>query len=286
MGLSVTIKAGETAATSSVQATGSVQHIITDTERESFNIQDSSLKNAVKAYFGKKPNDAYLHSPTPWDDLYKRYGWSQVQVIMRPISSTVTGITSNPTIIATKNFTNSSSHKATFNAGISDQVTDTVESNWSQTNTISVSQSVSYEVGFLGSGGGGETSFSYSREWGEGGSKSTSVTVGSETGVSVDLDPGESIEAVLSASRGKMKVRIVYEAYLTGQTAINYNPRYKGHHFWALPINSVMSSGGLSTTMQFTEDIELDFYSDASIEIRDSKNDRKMLYRMADVAAS
>ncbi|MGB9426497.1 MAG: hypothetical protein WCB09_08645, partial [Methylocella sp.] len=140
MGIEVSIKAGADAATSSVNASGSVQHIITDTERKTFGIQDAGLKNAVGKFFGKEPNDAYLHSDTPWGDLYKTYGWPEVQTVLVVESATIRGITSEPVIVATKTFTNKSKVKATFNAGISDQVSNTSTSSWSQTDTITVGQ--------------------------------------------------------------------------------------------------------------------------------------------------
>ncbi|MCB0428698.1 MAG: follicular epithelium yolk protein subunit [Flavobacteriales bacterium] len=285
MGLKITIKAGEDVATSSVNASGSVQHIITDKERGTFNLNDGSLKNAVEKYFGKKPNDAFLHSPTPWKDLYKTYGWPQVQTVLVVQSAEITGITSEPVIIATKTFSNKSKQKATFNAGISDQVTNTVESNWSQTSTIEVSQTISYEVGFLGSGGGGETSFSFSQAWGKGGSESKSIAVGSDSGVSVELEPGESVEAQLTASRGVMKVRIRYKAYLIGNTAVNYNPTYKGHHFWSLGINGVMNSARIQNLKEFTEDIEVGYYSNSKVELRDTQGALRAEYAVADAAA-
>lgn len=281
MGIQISIKAGADASTSSVRASGSVQHIITDNERKTFGIEDSGLKSAVEKYFGKKPNDAYLHSPTPWDDLYKTYGWAEVQTILDLKSSTITGITSEPVIVATKKFVNSSTKVATFDASISDQVNDTTESNWSETDTIDVGQKITYEVSFLGAGGGGETSMSYSHSWGQGGSESKSITVGSSSGVTVQLNPGESVEAVLTASRGVMKVRIVYLAHLTGSTAVNYNPTYKDHHFWALPITGVMGAASLSTTREFTEDIEIGYYSDAKIELRDPTGQLKATFLAA-----
>lgn len=61
MGISISIVAGVDQAHSSVQASGSVQHVITDKERATFGITDGDLKNAVGKYFGKNPNDAYLH---------------------------------------------------------------------------------------------------------------------------------------------------------------------------------------------------------------------------------
>lgn len=275
MGIEISIKAGADAATSSVSASGSLQHVITDTEKQTFGLQDSALKSAVEKYWGKKPNDAYLHSDTPWGDLYKTYNWPQVQTVLVVDSATVTGITSEPVIIATKTLTNYSSREATFSAGISDQVCNTTESSWSETSSVSVSQSFNYEVSFLGSGGGGETSMSYSQEWGQGGSQSDSITVGSDTGVSVTLEPGESVDAQLTASRGVMKVRIVYKAYLVGDVAVNYNPTYKGHHFFALDVGGVMDAAGLPKSRLFTEDIQVGYYANSKVVLTDSNGQVK-----------
>ena len=266
-GLSVSIVAGLTKDTSSVTASGSVQHVITDKEVKSFGITDSALKNAVGKYFGQNPDDAYLHSATPWNDLYATYGWPQVQTTLRVVSATITSISSNPTIIATQKFVNNSSIEGTFNVGISQNVTNTTETNWSQSNTIDVSQSISYEVSFLGSGGGGETSMSYSYAWGQGGSQSESVTVGSSQGVSVDLKPGQAVNAQLTASKGAMNVRIVYEASLSGSTAINYGGKFKDHHFWCLDLPSVMAAAGISNNLTVTEDIQIAFYSNSQVEM-------------------
>lgn len=268
-GITVQIVAGLTTSSSSVTASGSVQHIITDTEVNSFGVQDGNLKNAVGKYFGKNPNDAFLHSPTPWNDLYKTYGWPQVQTVLTVASATITGITSQPVIVAQQTFKNNSNKQGTFNVGISDTVTDTVESNWSTTNSIDVTQTVEYGISFLGTGGGGSTSISYSRTWGQGGSNSQSVAVGASQGVTVVLDPGESVLAQLTASRGVMKVRIVYQASLIGASAINYNPTFKDHHFWGLDLPSVMNAAQIKNSLQFTEDIEIGFYTNSEIELKD-----------------
>jgi hypothetical protein len=242
-----------------------VEHVITDTEVNSFGIQDGPLKNAIGKYFGKNPNDAYLHSDTPWGDLYKTYNWPQVQTVLVVESATITGITSEPTIVASQVFSNDSSVKGTFNVGISQQVADTTSNTWSKTDTITVGQKFTYKVSFLGTGGGGETSLSYAHTWGESKTETLAVTVGTTSGVSVTLDPGQSVTAQLTASRGVMKVRMVYKAYLTGDTAINYNPTYRDHHFWALDIGGVMAAGGIQNIQRVTEDIEIGFYSNSKI---------------------
>lgn len=271
MGIDISIVAGQDQKASSVNASGSVQHVITDEERTTFRLGDEQLKVVVEKYFGKRPNDAYLHSPTPWDDLYKRYSWPQVQMVLVVKSAEILGITSQPVIVKTQEFVNSSSQKGTFNVNITEEVTNTTSSNWSTGGTLTIGQKFTYGVKFLGSGAEGETSMSYSQSWGIGGQKQKSITVGSSAGVSVELDPGEAVVAELSASRGVMKVRIRYNAYLIGSTAVNYNPTYKGHHFWSLGISGVMGAGGVSNSVESTEDIEIGYYSNSKVELKDKK---------------
>jgi hypothetical protein len=282
MGIDIDIRAGLTTGTSNASASGSEQHIITDTEVSSFKISDGALKDAVGKYFGKNPNDAYLHSDTPWGDLYKTYGWPQVQTVLVVQSATITGITSEPVIVAQQSFKNTSSVKGTFNVGISQTVTDTATSSWTKTDTVTVGQKFTYKISFLGSGGGGETSLTYSHSWGETTTESKAITVGTTSGVSVALDPGQAVNAVLTASRGVMKVRLVYRASLIGDAAINYNPTYKDHHFWALDIGGVMNAGGIVNSQTFTEDIEIGFYANSQVELRDpTTNEKRAVFSSA-----
>lgn len=274
MGISISIIAGQDESSSAVNASGTVQHVITDKERTTFGVGDKQLKDAVKAYFGKSPNDAYLHSPTPWDDLYKRYSWPQVQMVLIVQSAEILGITSEPVIVKRQEFSNNSKQTGIFNVGVSDSVDNTTSSNWSTGGELTIAQKVSYGVKFLGTGAEGETSLSYSQSWGIGGQESKSVTVGSSSGVSVELSPGESVVAELSASRGVMRVRIRYNAYLMGSTAVNYNPAYKNHHFWALAVDKVMSAGNIPNSIKSTEDIEIGYYSNSKVELKDKASGR------------
>ena len=266
--MDINIVAGKDKDSSRVTVSGSVQHVITDEERVTFSLGDNELKQAVESNFGRRPNDAYLHSPTPWDDLYKRYSWPQVQTVLVPQSAEILKITSEPTIVKTQKFQNNSSEKATFNVSITESLSQTASTNWSTSGSITVGQKFTYKIGFLGTGAGGETSLSYQRSWGKGGSNSKTITVGSSAGVQVELDPGEAVAAQLSASRGTMKVQIRYRAYLIGDTAVNYNPRHRGHHFWALDIGDVMSSASKSNSSESIENIEIGYYSNGKIELQ------------------
>ena len=265
LGLNVQIKAGPTPQTSSVSVTGTVSHVITDSERQQFGINDGALKNAVGKYFGKNPNDAYVRSPTPWNDLYRTYGWDQVTTVLTVTSSSILEVSSQPSIVAQKSFVNNSPYNAKFNTAIQDSVTNTVETSWSQTFGFSFEQTFKYEVGFLGTGGGGETKFGFNAQFGSGGSQSTAIQVGSSSSVDVELGPKQAVEAILTATRSVLKARITYTAYLTGLAAVNYNPTFKDHHFWALDIGGVMRAGGLSNSRQITEDIVIGYYSNGKV---------------------
>ena len=79
-------------------------------------------------------------------------------------------------------------------------MTDTVETSWSQTFGISFEQTFKYEVGLLGTGGGGgETKFGFSAEFGSWVTKSTAVQVGSSSSVEVELKPKQAVKAKLTA---------------------------------------------------------------------------------------
>eukprot|EP00171_Calliarthron_tuberculosum_P022229 IDg22229t1 len=263
--MQISIIAGSDKNSSSVNVSGTLRHIITDEERVTFGLGDHALKGMVDHYFGKRPDDAFLHSPTPWDDLYKRYSWPQVSVVVTPVSSRILSISSEPTIVKNTTFENNSNVVGTFNVGISESVRNTVSTNWSTGGKLTIGQSFKYEVGFLGTGGGGETSMSFESSWGKGGNESTNVTVGSSSGVTVELQPGQKVSSKLNASRGTMKVEIRYRARLTGNTAINYGGKHKGHHFWSLNINSVMGSN--NKTHDFVETIEIGYYSDSFVSL-------------------
>ena len=275
-GLSISIDAGQDTASSKVSISGYLQHIISDTERMTFHLSDYELKQAVGKYFGKNPDDAFLHSPTPWNDLYKTYGWDQVQTVLVPVSHQIVGVTTNSVAIKSQVFENYSSKSASFDVSISDTVSNTVTNTWQTGGSLTFGQTIKYEVGFLGTGGGGETSLSYSQSWGVGGSKAQSQSVGSSSGVMVTLEPHQSVKSVLTATRGVMKIRVQYNAYLIGKTAINYGSTYKGHHFWALAIQNVMNGGNIQNSVQSTEDIEIGYYSNGKITLQDANTNENL----------
>ena len=70
-----------------------------------------------------------------------------------------------------------------------------------------------------------------------------------------------------------------------GSTAVNYNPKHRNHHFWGLDIGNVMGAAGISNYQEFTEDIEIGYYSNSRIQLRDVKGRLKDTFSTTDKAA-
>ncbi|KAG7295238.1 hypothetical protein JYU34_022210 [Plutella xylostella] len=260
-----------------VKYSGSDVSVISDVERATYKINDGQLKNAIQAYFGKRPDDAFMRSPTPWGDLYRTYGWSEVTRTLRPKSARVLKIAANPEILLEQVFENNSTKPATFNVGISQSVQNTISSSWSKGGDLTVSQEINYGFDIKAVSFGGSTSFSYSSSWGYNSEKSESVTVGSSASMELLLLPGQSVRAQLHATRGKALVEVEYEASLSGAIAVNYDKGYRGHHYWSLPVGGVMSSGQISNNIVSKEVIEIGYFSNAKVVVHDRAMGTKML---------
>ena len=278
-GLVINIKAGNTIKESSISANGQLVHVIDDSERPSFGIgSDDDLKKVVESYFGKEPTDAYLKGPTP-QHLYKSYGWPQVQTVLVPKKAQILEVNTKPTVLKTDTITNTSEHTATFTSKLLYDVTDTVVNKWRDSCKVSFQQMIDYRIDLLGIGAGTGTSIDYQQKWGQSDKVTKKSTVGTRAGVSFGLKPGKSAIVELGASSGTMRVRIIYEASLIGKTALNYNPVYKGHHFWGLPIRRVLGEPG---KVQIVEDIDLGFHCNATVKVRNAKTNEEMKFLYAE----
>lgn len=250
-----------------VKASGTDTHIITDGEKKSFGITDQPLKQAIKNYFGKAPNDAYLHSKTPWGDLYASYHWPQVQTTVKAIRATMTHTAAEPQILTTGEVVNSTDRNGTVRVDLKQTVSNTQTHTWSHSDAITLSQNVSYNIGAAK----GTSGISYTHQWGESKTNSQTVTVESDLGVTLELKPGDDFITELIATKSTLEVTVHYLASLSGDTAVNYNPTYKDHHFHAFAITNVMAKANLPSTKEITETITICNYSNAKIQLKEKK---------------
>lgn len=255
--------------------------VISDDSILAFRLHSAALKPAIAKYLQPSdkflqilayPTDVFLRSPTPWNDLYSSYNWAQVQQNLIPLSATILESTSSPSILKKSQLENESSSEAWFDSSITQTVSNTVSSSWSQSHKISVGQKITYSFKLGDSASvGGETSFSYDHTWGSEESKSQTVTLGSSDGTRVLLQPNEKRLVELSADRGTLKVRVQYRASLTGLMAVNYKKKYKGHHFYGFKVANVMAANAISNSLQNTQDLTFEYYTNAKIVLKDLK---------------
>ncbi len=256
MSISVIILAGTSFALSNVTTQGNMQHIIDEAEKINFKVANSDeLTTACGKMTGRKPNDIYLISPTPWGDLFRTYNWPQTETVIKVKSAEITSISTQPEIIKTQSFKNQSKIPGTFNVSISDQVTNSTQSTWNNSQFVNFNQSINYGISFLGSGISGSSSFFYNNTWGQSKSESTNYTIGSTSGVTVVLQPGETVTSILSASRSKMNVQIVYEASLRGNVALSYDPPFNKHHFYVLKTAEIMKTANIPNNTQSIKNV-------------------------------
>jgi hypothetical protein len=267
----IDIEATGSANTSKVTASGSIADVISDEEMRSFGITENRLRDGAERHSGGRPQDVFVRSPTPWNDLYVSYKWPQVTRVFRPIRTEIIGIQSEPVIVATHYMENNSTKEGLFRAGVAQQLEDTVSNMWSQNNQLTLSQSVKYEVKMGLSSVTGESSLSYANSWGKTNTESVSKTVGSEAGVAVLLQPEQAANVSMTATRGAMTIRITYSATLTGTVACNYPKKYKGSHFWGYNINNVLNAANMQTSFTSTETIRIGFYTNARVILTNAK---------------
>lgn len=260
-----------------VYYSGNQADVISNEERNSFNLGDATLNDAVRAYFGKKPDSAYVRSPTPWGDLYSTYDWSQVIRTLVPKSARILKITSEPQIVMQKVFENNSSKPELFNVGIYHDVEETVSSSWSQPQELNINEDISYAFDIQSSKGKGKTSFAYTSKYGQNYMKSRTVKVGATSSMNLLLQAGQAAMATLEATRGTIILEIEYEANLSGAVAVNYDETYKGHNFWALDVRGVMEKGNLANKMRSKEVIQIDFYVASKVAVFDKTYGEKIM---------
>ncbi|KAJ8707941.1 hypothetical protein PYW08_010307 [Mythimna loreyi] len=126
--IGIKITAGVTEADAKVEYIGENVEIISDIERETWGIGDKGLKGACTKFAGARPGDVFVRSPTPWNDVYRRFNWAQVKRTLKPVRSRVLGIHTKPVIIASRKFSNNNKRigtKGKYNAAISHQIQET-----------------------------------------------------------------------------------------------------------------------------------------------------------------
>ncbi|MBT9431029.1 hypothetical protein JZM24_00520 [Candidatus Sodalis endolongispinus] len=163
--MKINIQLRESIEDSIVNGSGVLSDVITPDEQRVFKLEELDILRVITALNGRTPDDVFVHSPTPWVDLYSSYQWREVHRNTEIISAKFLDFSSVPEIISETELVNNSAVAGQFNVNLLAEVLNTVSSGWQVENGLSVGQTISYGVSWLK----GETSFEYTHGWGENG---------------------------------------------------------------------------------------------------------------------
>ncbi|GAA1506586.1 hypothetical protein GCM10009827_020460 [Dactylosporangium maewongense] len=231
MGIELSIIAGLCYASSSVNATGADHHPVTAEETELFGLSGEALTEAVTACLGERPDLAQLDG-----FLHRSHDWSPVTTTLVVQSASVTGVGSMPVSVPL--------------AGAGTRLTCTATHLWSPVGGVSPTTPVRYAITFPA----GAAGLDYTHDWGTGTVESASV----------DLPPGAAGDELV-ALHMDLGVRVVYDAYLSGEVAVHYRDGHQGHRYWALDIATVMAAGGLLNGRHFAENLNIRYHASARV---------------------
>ena len=240
---------------------------ISGDDQKLFRMSDGAVKAAI-AKFAGYPDDIFYNDPTPWNNLFATYGWTPVTLTLVPLSAQVTNVSTPNSALAFNKVTNNLSKPVKANVAFQTQMQDTAQTSWSETSTLTVTQDVSFTVGFFGT----TSTVSFAQAWQKGGSRTTSVTIGSTTSIEVTLDPHETVLVQNWGDTGTATVAVTYQASLSGGVACNYGNKWNGHHFWYFDINSVLANlgGGVPNSVRAVQELDLTAYLYTNTTVSDS----------------
>ncbi|MCL2420430.1 MAG: hypothetical protein FWD03_01100 [Defluviitaleaceae bacterium] len=253
-----------------VNAKGNSSYLIGDNERRLFGLNDSALKAAIAKHKGKAPDNAFLKGPTPgvggYTNLYDQFGWKETTVHLTVKECRVRDIQVTSPVIFSNIWENKSNDAAVYTAELSQKVTNTLSTTTSFSAALSVSSNAKIGIEGLFEIG---TGYSFTTTVGKSEEKSQTAEVSASSSVSKTVGPWKSVGVEMSATKRIVKIEVVYEAFLSGSTAYHYSNKYLDHYYYSSPISSVMNTGGIKNSIVFTDQMEIGFYSDARVTVRD-----------------
>ncbi|CAB3232681.1 unnamed protein product [Arctia plantaginis] len=264
----IKIKGTKNITDASVQFSGKEKAIISEEERQAFQLDDESLKRASKIFSGKRCTDVFLKRPTPWVDVYRKFGWKEIKRTLKPVQARIIGINVKPVAIATAEYKNNqAAYTVKHKAAVKQTVEETVTHTWNISKELTIGKDFSYTIDFGKGNTGGKISLSHTSKWGNDTTKERKITIGTKS--SVEVPPGDVVLATLVATQVTMEIEVEYEVTVAGHVFCNYQNGYRGHQWWAYPLWLLQKDGSLPTLVKSSERISIGFYTNMRIEFSD-----------------
>jgi hypothetical protein len=199
-----------------------------------FGLDGDAFTEAVAACVGRAPDRIQLDGL-----LHTAHDWAPVATTLRVQSASITGVGSEPVSLPL----------GVDDVGLGARLTCTAVNRWSPVPGISPTGPVRYHIELPA----GEH-FDYVREWG----------VETIESLGAAQPPGDAGDELL-ALHVDLGVRVVYDAYLTGDVAVHFRDGHQGHRFWGLDIGTVMATGGLLIGRNFAENLNIRYHASARV---------------------
>ncbi|WP_433051614.1 hypothetical protein [Dactylosporangium sp. CS-033363] len=229
MSIELSIVAGQCYASSSVNAHGQDRHATSAAEVELFGLGEEGLAEAAGECLGRAPDRVQIDGL-----LHGTHGWTPVTTTLRVASASITGVGSEPVELP---------------LGDAPKLTATAAHLWSPIGGVVAGEHVRYDIEIPN----GQRLW-YEHVWG-------ADTVESS---SVELATGASGDELL-ALRINLGVRIVYDAYLSGDVAVLFRDGHEGHRVWGVDIGTIMAAGGLPNGRNFAENVAIRYLAGARV---------------------
>lgn len=229
MGIELSIVAGQCYASSSVNAHGQDRHPTNQAEVELFGLGEDGLVDAVTACLGRVPDRVQIDGL-----LHGTHKWTPVTTTLRVASASLTGVTSEP---------------VEQPIGDSPRLTVTAAHLWSPNGGVMAAEHVRYDIEIPNG-----QRLAYEHGWGADTIESSSTDLGGGA-------PGDALLAL----RVELGVRIVYDAYLSGDVAVLFRDGHEGHRVWGVDIGTVMAAGLLPNGRNFAENISIRYLAGARV---------------------
>ncbi|MER7002352.1 hypothetical protein ABT297_04795 [Dactylosporangium sp. NPDC000555] len=229
MGIELSIVAGLCYASSSVNATGVDAHATSAAEVELFGLGDDGLIEAAAACLGRAPDRVQIDGL-----LHGSHGWAPVSTTLRVASASVTGVGSEP---------------VGRPIGDDARLTVTAAHIWSPIGGVAPAEPLRYQIE-VPSG----QRLEYEHTWGAATIESSSVELAGAA-------PGDELLAL----RMELGVRVVYDAYLSGDVAVMFRDGHEGHRVWGVDVGTIMAAGGLSNGRNFAENLSVRYLAGARV---------------------
>jgi len=229
MGIELSIVAGQCYASSSVNAHGADRHPTSESEVELFGLGTDGLIDAVAECLGRRPDRVQIDGL-----LHGTHGWTPVTTTLRVASASITGVGSEPVELP---------------LGDGPRLTATAAHLWSPNDGVVAAEQVGYDIEIPNG-----QRLIYRHAWG-------ADTIES---ASIELAPGAAGDELL-ALRIDLGVRIVFDAYLSGDVAVLFRDGHEGHRVWGVDIGTIMAAGGLPNGKNFAENIGVRYLAGARV---------------------